>query len=119
MDKLVEFLISNLQPAIDSIKAAAPDVIAREARWLAWAYTFTLNLGIAFAVATGLLIAGRIYIAINGDDPHGYSGWSICMVVFAVLFAVTAFVLIIVGAVELKHLELNPTYVLLRHFTGH
>lgn len=117
MDKIVEFLISNLQPAIDAIKQAAPDVIARETRWLLWAYNLTLYVGVALAVATVLLIVARILIGIF-QPGYAYDSWGTAAVVFAVFFGLAGFICILVGSIELKHLAINPAYVLLQHFMG-
>ena len=126
MDKLIEFVISNLQPAIDSIKSAAPEIIRREAEWIIWASKLEIGVGVICLVMFAGVIAAAIFLtkkfAHEEAKPYSCGGWA-DHVGFAVLFVLGGLILIIAGLVctldgiiTLKHMRLNPTYMLIKHF---
>ena len=116
MDKLVDFLISNLQPAIDAIKNAAPDIIQREARWILYASRLEMNIGIGLLIGAGLCLVALLIGCLVWDFGDEHPGIAGMLCVIGVLSLIAGLICTIGGAITLRHMEINPTYVLLKHF---
>ncbi len=126
MEKLIEFVISNLQPAIDSIKAAAPEIIQKEAVWIVWASKLEICIGVICLVAFAGIIVSTVFLTKKLGErpaaPYSLGGWSdhvglaVLFVLGGIIFLIAGVVCTLDGIITLRHMEINPTYVLIKHF---
>ena len=112
MEKLVELIVSTLGPAIESIKTAAPEIIRREAGWILWSNMLGVWIGsVMIFLAAALITIGAII-----SCEHDFAGPA--MVATGIVFAIIGVIVVLCCAIELRHMAINPTYMLIKHFMG-